>query len=459
MLAMAGHEVTLLGRPGSKTIMKPLIGGFDISCIELDEIKGTSLTTETGYSESKKIPDSGLTKEDFIKRFNLITPIQTRVEELLKKHSDLAKLGDKDLIPKVTLLSILNTAVHINASTTPSPGKICLSTSTNLSPQDYVVVAVKGDVINEEMAKRVNAIKGNPQIIVAANGIMPWIKKLDKIPPSLARIQRFSDIVNPKRIVGMVLRCAVVLEEKRNSTTLRIKSKAFNLIGTSIGSIANTDLSVIEKTYKDAGIPCLAEEGGIASAMIKKLAINMSNGATAIFGTTCKEATDDLLQKNIMIAAIKEIHSVAQSNGIVLQDKDGLIPQEKFASTTIAALSNAGAHITSTLADINAGRETEKDFLFKAIAEMGNNSGLATPVLNKIYDVLSLVEQQSIEDHNPKNSRPGFKKNGVSAQRGNIRECIKGDDIAAFLNADFSSLSVVKGELKPINNTKTLAKL
>ncbi len=59
----------------------------------------------------------------------------------------------------------------------------------------------------------------------------------------------------------------------------------------------------------------------------------------------------------------------------------------------IAGAEAVGAHKTSMLQDVEAGRPTELDALLGAVVELGRITGTPTPNLDAVYALASLLER------------------------------------------------------------------
>jgi 2-dehydropantoate 2-reductase len=59
----------------------------------------------------------------------------------------------------------------------------------------------------------------------------------------------------------------------------------------------------------------------------------------------------------------------------------------------IAGAEQVGAHKTSMLQDIEAGRRTEVDALVGAVAELGRLVGVSTPHIDTVYAGVKLLEE------------------------------------------------------------------
>jgi 2-dehydropantoate 2-reductase len=63
----------------------------------------------------------------------------------------------------------------------------------------------------------------------------------------------------------------------------------------------------------------------------------------------------------------------------------------------IEGAERVGAHKTSMLQDIEAGRPTEVDAIVGAVAELGRIVGVPTPAIDAIYAVTKLLERSTAD--------------------------------------------------------------
>jgi hypothetical protein len=130
MLALSGKEVTLIGSPGSQSIIAN--GGITFNCKEIDEIRGST----SPIIPHLAIPEEGLTRKDFLSRFTHITPLNIRAEKIL---SELGHQSDTQTYSKQQLLNCIDKMSFI-----PIGKNLSVTTDTrNLTPHDYVIVATK----------------------------------------------------------------------------------------------------------------------------------------------------------------------------------------------------------------------------------------------------------------------------------------------------------------------------
>ncbi len=65
----------------------------------------------------------------------------------------------------------------------------------------------------------------------------------------------------------------------------------------------------------------------------------------------------------------------------------------------LAGAEAVGAHKTSMLQDVEAGRALELEALVGAVIELGQIAGVATPTIEAVYAATKLLEQRVLADH------------------------------------------------------------
>lgn len=119
------------------------------------------------------------------------------------------------------------------------------------------------------------------------------------------------------------------------------------------------------------------------------LAFNPISALTrATLEDICKYSLTRELARNMML----EAQAIAEKLGV----KFSISLEQR-----IEGASSVGAHKTSMLQDIEAGRPTEIDALLGVAIELGELTGTATPHLSSIYASVKLLEQSILENTVP----------------------------------------------------------
>lgn len=108
------------------------------------------------------------------------------------------------------------------------------------------------------------------------------------------------------------------------------------------------------------------------------------NAVCAITRRTMKDVMDFPHTLNLVESLLSESIQVARGTGITLP--------EDFLSSSMDYLKKAGHHRPSMLADMEAGRKTEVDWLNGKIALYGQRAGIATPLNSALTAMVHLME-------------------------------------------------------------------
>jgi 2-dehydropantoate 2-reductase len=145
--------------------------------------------------------------------------------------------------------------------------------------------------------------------------------------------------------------------------------------------------------FTNAGIKCPVKHN-IRPEIWLKLWGNLSfNPLSVLTGATLAEMASDQGVRNVLKLMMSEAKNVAEALGITLTVS---------MDERIAMAAKVGAHRTSMLQDVEAGRPTELDALLGSVIELGRLTSVVTPTLEVIYDLTkarcrtSALENRSI---------------------------------------------------------------
>ena len=159
-------------------------------------------------------------------------------------------------------------------------------------------------------------------------------------------------------------------------------------------SVAEIDNSVtprielLSKTLKEAGFkaPVISD---IRAELWTKLWGNLSfNPISALTHATLVDICEFPLTRDLVAKMMTEAQAVGEKLGIQFR-----VSLEK----RIAGAQAVGAHKTSMLQDIEAGRGIEKDALIGSIIELGKIVGIPTPHIDAVFACISLLNK-SVQD-------------------------------------------------------------
>lgn len=261
-------------------------------------------------------------------------------------------------------------------------------------PQDAVIVAVKTQALSA-LVTPMRALFGPHTVVVFAQNGIPWWYFLRHGGPheghQLASVDPNGQIaaaIEIERVIGCVVYPAAAIA--RPGVIRHIEGNRFTL-GEPDGSRSERLLALAQR-FTAAGMKAPARPD-IRSEIWIKLWGNLSfNPISALTRATVDRIISDPGAHALVSAMMAEAQHVAETLGI------------RFPITIerrIKMAEDIGAHKTSMLQDIEAGKSTEVDALVGAVAELGRLVGVPTPHIDAIYASMKLLETVVCHPANP----------------------------------------------------------
>jgi 2-dehydropantoate 2-reductase len=249
-----------------------------------------------------------------------------------------------------------------------------------LGRQDFVIVALKAYALPSVLDQMQPLLGPDTAILFAQNG-MPWWyfhkhggpfdgHKIESVDPGGEIWKR----LEPTRALGTVVWQAAEIEAPGV-----IKHSFGDRMPIAEPSGEKTPrLELLSKLLTDAGIKSPAR-GNLRDEIWLKLWGNLSFNPVSVLtqGTLLELATDPGTRR-VIYDMMQEARAVGEALGVT------------FAVDTderIGMAAKVGNHRSSMLQDVDAGRATELDCLLGAVIELAKLTGIATPILNLVYDL------------------------------------------------------------------------
>ncbi|MGG5288117.1 ketopantoate reductase family protein [Pseudomonas shirazensis] len=141
----------------------------------------------------------------------------------------------------------------------------------------------------------------------------------------------------------------------------------------------------VAAVFSQAGLACEADPQ-VQVAIWEKVAFNAAlNSVCAVTRQTVGAVGSSEQGRQVLASILAETVAVAQANGIAV---DGV----RVNAAVDYALRNHQQHKPSMLQDLEAGRKTEIDFINGAVVAQGKCLGVATPVLQALYNLVKVSE-------------------------------------------------------------------
>ncbi len=252
--------------------------------------------------------------------------------------------------------------------------------------QDVVIVALKAQSV-PSVAPALPALYHDETMVVTAQNGIPWwyFRKIDTPYPDY-RIQT----VDPEgtveanipvdRVIGCVVYPAAELAEP--GVVRHIEGDRFTL-GELDGSKSDR-LQSLSQSFRKAGLKAPVRNQIRNELWVKlwgNLAFNPISALTrATLEQICQYSQTRELARNMMAEAQAIGEKLGVEFGIPLEQR-------------IEGAEKVGAHKTSMLQDIEAGRPTEVDAIVGSVAELGRLLEIPTPHIDAVYASVKLLEK------------------------------------------------------------------
>jgi 2-dehydropantoate 2-reductase len=276
------------------------------------------------------------------------------------------------ILSKGLVLKQEGTTLTVRPRVTDDPSK--------LGAQDYIILTLKAHVVTGVIDGLQPLIGADTAILFAQNGLPWWYfykhggqyegRILESVDPGGLIWKR----IGPERALGCVVWQAAEIE-------------APGVIAHHYGDRMPVGEPSGEKTPRVTALSKLLINAGIKSPVRDKLRDeiwlklwgNLSfNPVSVLTNGTLVDLATDTGTRRVIREMMDEARRVAEALGVIFSvDAESRMDMAK----------KVGAHRTSMLQDVEAGRPTELDALLGAVIELGRLTGVATPALNLVYDL------------------------------------------------------------------------
>jgi len=255
-------------------------------------------------------------------------------------------------------------------------------------PQDAVIVAVKANAAAGIAPSMTPMLGPDTMVVTAVNGLPWWYfhdhggdlagTRLETVDPGGVQW----DTLGPERAIGCVVYPAT---EAIAPAVIQHHSLNRFSLGEPSGDKSDRVLRLAE-TLKTAGFSAPVRPN-IRNEIWLKLWGNLSfNPVSALTGATLEQMAYDPLIRPVVSDMMTEAQTVAETLGVSF----GVGIDKR-----IDGAGKIGAHRTSMLQDLDAGRSMEIDALVSVVQELGALTGIQTPTIDV---VAALVKQRARVD-------------------------------------------------------------
>ena len=253
----------------------------------------------------------------------------------------------------------------------------------DLGPQDYVIVTLKAHSVPAVVGAMQPLVGDATTIVSGVNGVPWWYfhkiggplegTRLQSVDPGNVQWNGFG----PDRVLGCVVYPAA--EVSAPGTIHHLEGNRFSL-GEPDGSKSDRALA-LSQALQAAGLkapvrPRLRDEIWV------KLWGNLSfNPISALTHATLDVLCTDAGTRDVARRMMLEAQAIAEALGVTFP-----IDVERRIDGGAAV----GAHRTSMLQDLDAGRPMEIDALIRSVQELGKITGLPTPTIDTVLALVTL---------------------------------------------------------------------
>jgi 2-dehydropantoate 2-reductase len=254
-------------------------------------------------------------------------------------------------------------------------------------PHDLVIAAVKAQSL-PALALAMRALyHDDTSVLPMQNGIPWWYfqrhggpydgRVVESVDPGGALLAN----IETERVIGCVVYPAAELAGP--GVVRHIEGNRFSL--GELDGAKTARVEQIAQMFNRTGLKAPIRTR-IRNEIWVKLWGNLAfNPISALTRATLEQIGAHPATRALAAAAMAEAQTVAERLGIEF----GISIEQRIAGAVAI-----GAHRTSMLQDIEAGRSTEIDALVGAVAELGRLEGVPTPHIDALYACVKLLEQQ-----------------------------------------------------------------
>ncbi len=254
----------------------------------------------------------------------------------------------------------------------------CTDDPAKAGAQDYVIVTLKAHSVPPVVERMLPLLKADTAIVTAMNGVPWWYFYKLAGPHENARLAAVDpggvqwDRLGPERAIGTVLwqACEVVAP----GVVQHVYGDRMP-VGEPDGS-RSPRVEALSKALIAAGLKSPVRPR-IRDEIWLKLWGNLSfNPVSVLTHATLETLARDGGTRAVIAAMMEEAKAVGEKLGV------------RFAMSVAERIKTAesvGAHKTSMLQDLEAGRPMEIEALVGVVAELGRLVGVATPTIDTVY--------------------------------------------------------------------------
>lgn len=252
--------------------------------------------------------------------------------------------------------------------------------------QDVVVLGMKAHQLAPVVAE-VQALVGPATVLVTAQNGIPWWyfakhggphegKRLETVDPG-GVIAAGLDVA---RVIGSIVYPAAELEAP--GVIRHVEGNRVTL--GELDGAETERVRALAEVLRRAGLKARVTADLRSELWVKLWGNCTFNPMSALTHATLAEICGFPRTRDLAAAMMREAQAVGEKLGV----RFGVSLEKR-----IAGAESVGAHKTSMLQDVEAGRPTELEALLGAVVELGRITGTPTPNLDAVYALAGLLER------------------------------------------------------------------
>jgi 2-dehydropantoate 2-reductase len=273
--------------------------------------------------------------------------------------------------------------------------ELATDSAAEAGAHDVVILAVKGQQL-PALVPAIGPLLGPDTAVVPAQNGIPWWyfqrcngplagHSLESVDPGGV----ISAHIAPERVIGCVTYQAAELEAP--GVIRFIEGNRFTL-GEPDGEKTER-VQALARALTQAGLKARVRSDIRTEIWVKLLGNMTFNPISALTRATLGELIGFAPTRELVAETMAEAQEVASRLGIPF----GITVEQR-----IRGAAEMGAHKTSTLQDIEAGRPTEVEWLVGAVAEVARLLDVKTPRIDTLYACLKMLERTSCAGMGPR---------------------------------------------------------
>jgi 2-dehydropantoate 2-reductase len=250
-------------------------------------------------------------------------------------------------------------------------------------PQDYIIVTLKAHSVAAIVDQMQPLLGPETAVVTAQNGVLWWYCYALEGPLNNQRLEtadpggRIWDTLGPERAIGCVVYPSCEIVEP--GVVRHLEGNRF-MLGEPDGSKSDRVVA-LSRVLTEAGFKAPVRKRIRDDTWFKLLGNATFNPVSVLTGATLEAMGTDPATRELIHQMMTEATAVAEKLGV------------RFAMSIDKRIDGAvavGAHKTSMLQDLEAGRPLELDALVGGVIELGRLVGVPTPTIEQILNLVRL---------------------------------------------------------------------